>query len=93
MLVILAFPPRDGADLETISLCLVTHMNLTFRCPYQGQQSKSCAGSSDLITGLWVGPAFPAFSLILQPLALLLQWGGASTASGHGLNAHPGYGS
>lgn len=73
MIVILAFPPWDGADLGTISLCLATHMNLTFCCPYQGQQSKSCAGSSDLIAGLWVGPAFPALSLILQLVALLLH--------------------
>lgn len=59
-------------------------MNWTFHCPYQGQQSRSCAGSSDLIAEQWVGAAFPAFSLISWLLALLLQWDGASTASGHG---------
>lgn len=93
VLAILAFPPWAGADLGTPSLCLTVHMNLTFHCPYQRQQSRSCAGSSDLIAELWVGAAFPAFSLILQLVALLLHRDDASTASGHGLNAHPEYGS
>lgn len=42
---VLAFPPWDGADQGTPSLCPAKHMNLTFHCPYQGEQSRAQLGA------------------------------------------------